>query len=117
MLSYRRASVRGSENGGAQASWRVCEIQMRQTKQRWLPIFLDFIEHFTIMSKEIPGDRPEALSSIMYDAQIKFLEEVCEGLDRGIRHFVCLKARQLGISTISLAIDVFWLSLHPGLQG
>jgi hypothetical protein len=54
---------------------------------------------------------------LLYRAQKRFLEEICDGLDRGVRHFLVLKARQLGISTVSLALDLLWLSVHPGTQG
>jgi hypothetical protein len=81
-------------------------------QRAWLPVFLEFIQNLRIDSKE------EKAGGILkpYGAQLRFLEETCAGLDNGIRFFICLKARQLGISTISLAIDLFWLSLHPGLQ-
>lgn len=85
--------------------------------QRWLSLFMDFISHMTISSKELDSAHPVPLGDVLYGAQHRFLEEICEGLDRGIHHFVCLKARQLGISTISLAIDVFWLSVHDRMQG
>lgn len=88
--------------------------QTKLNNQSWLPLFLDFLNNLSVDSKET-GITP--LRSSLYDAQIMFLEEVCEGLDRGVKHFVCLKARQLGISTVSLAMDLFWLSVHPGLQG
>ena len=52
-----------------------------------------------------------------YGAQMRFLQEVCQGLDQGQRFFVNLKARQLGITTISLAIDIFWMNMHKGLRG
>ena len=77
-----------------------------------MPVVLDFVSHLTIDSKET-GVGPLKL----YRAQHRFLSEICEGLDRGIRHFLVLKARQLGISTISLALDLLWLSVHPGTQG
>src|SRR5215472_1377522 len=82
---------------------------MRRT---WLPVVLDFVSHLIIDSKET-GVGPLKL----YRAQHRFLSEVCEGLDRGVRHFLVLKARQLGISTISLALDLLLLSVHPGTQG
>jgi len=86
---------------------------MKSVMERaWLPVVLDFCSHLTIDSKET-GIGPLKL----YRAQERFLSEVCEGLDRGIRHFLVLKARQLGISTISLALDLLWLSVHPGTQG
>jgi hypothetical protein len=80
--------------------------------RKWLPLFLDFIDRIVIDSKETGVSKIEP-----YGSQRRFLEEVCEGLDRGVHQFVNLKARQLGISTISLAIDLFWLFVHPGLQG
>ncbi len=46
-----------------------------------------------------------------------FLDEVTKGLENDRHFFVCLKGRQLGISTVSLALDLYWLSNHPGLQG
>lgn len=79
---------------------------------KWRQLFLEFIGYLTIDSKET-GISPLTL----YGSQVRFLDELCEGLDRGIRHFVCLKARQLGISTVSLAIDLFWILVHDGLQG
>ena len=81
-------------------------------RRAWLPVVLDFCSHLTIDSKET-GVGPLKL----YRAQERFLHEVCDGLDRGIRHFLVLKARQLGISTISLALDLLWLSVHEGTQG
>lgn len=80
----------------------------------WLPLFRDFISNLSIDSKEL-GITP--LDQVLYTAQITFLEDVCKGLDKDVHHFVVLKARQLGISTISLAMDLFWLAVHPGIQG
>jgi hypothetical protein len=89
----------------------------KTTKQSWRPVFLDFISHMTIQSKEIAGDTPTPLSDVLYGAQIHYLDQICDGLDHGIHRFCCLKARQLGISTISLAVDVFWITVHAGTQG
>lgn len=52
-----------------------------------------------------------------YEAQLRFLDEVCFALSNDIHHCVNLKARQLGVSTITWALDLFWLFMHPGLQG
>src|SRR5260221_1700983 len=79
---------------------------------RWLELFLEFIGNLSIDSRET-GVGPLNL----YGSQRRFLAEIVEGLDRGIHQFVCLKARQEGISTVALAIDLFWLAVHPGLQG
>ena len=45
------------------------------------------------------------------------MQEVARGLQEDIHFFVILKGRQLGITTISLALDLYWHFLHPGLQG
>src|SRR5262249_16972148 len=75
--------------------------------------FMKFIGKLQIDSKEMV--QPGPLEP--YLAQQMFIDSVCQGLDEGVRFFVNLKARQLGISTISLAIDLFWLFVHPGMQG
>jgi hypothetical protein len=46
-----------------------------------------------------------------------FVDEVAKGLERGIHNFVVLKGRQEGISTITLALTLYWLFSHKGLQG
>ena len=46
-----------------------------------------------------------------------FIEEVAKGLDEGIHTFVILKGRQLGITTISLALDLYWMFKHSGMSG
>ncbi|MDE2100556.1 MAG: hypothetical protein KGL39_25155 [Patescibacteria group bacterium] len=82
-------------------------------KSRWLPVFLDFLSRIKITSKE--KEEPGPLEP--YEAQLRFLEFLCDGLDDDVHSFTCLKARQLGLSTILLALDIFWLFVHPGLQG
>lgn len=86
------------------------------TSQTWLPVFEDFIKHLKIDSKEFT-DGPISLYQHLYGAQWRFLDGVCGGLEQGKRTFKILKARQLGISTVSLAINLFWLYINPGLQG
>lgn len=81
---------------------------------KWLELFLDFIGHINIDSKEAGVTN---LRKKMYGAQLRLLEQMDDGMREGVRHFVVLKARQLGISTISIALDLFWLMVHPGLQG
>lgn len=46
-----------------------------------------------------------------------FIEEVAAGLAEDVHTFVVLKGRQLGISTVSLAFDLYWMFKHRGLQG
>jgi hypothetical protein len=49
--------------------------------------------------------------------QTYVMDEITKGLEDDIHHFVILKGRQLGITTISLALDLYWHFTHPGLQG
>jgi hypothetical protein len=49
--------------------------------------------------------------------QTYVMEEIQKGLDNDIHFFVILKGRQLGITTISLALDLYWQFTHPGWQG
>lgn len=46
-----------------------------------------------------------------------FVQEIAAGVKMGVHTFVVLKGRQLGISTVSLALDLYWLFKHSGLQG
>ncbi len=49
--------------------------------------------------------------------QTYVMDEISKGLNDGVHFFVILKGRQLGITTISLALDLYWHFVHPGLQG
>ena len=49
--------------------------------------------------------------------QTYVMDEIAKGLDDDIHFFVILKGRQLGITTISLALDLYWHFINPGLQG
>lgn len=84
----------------------------RGPKSAWLPVFMEFLGHLKITSKET-GTGP----IVPYTAQLIALEQICDGLDEGLHYHVCLKARQLGISTLLMALDLFWLTMNPGLQG
>src|SRR5579863_4361476 len=84
---------------------------------RWMRAFEKFVEDLRITSKEIVSQDERGAKLEMWDSQKRFLREVGTGLDNGIHVFKVLKSRQLGITTISLAIDVFWLAMHPGIVG
>jgi len=45
------------------------------------------------------------------------MEEIAKGLENDCHFFVILKGRQLGITTISLALDLYWHFTNPGLGG
>lgn len=78
----------------------------------WGERFEEWAKTLKIDSKE-EGTVPLTLNG----CQRYFIDEVSEGIERGIRHFVILKGRQLGITTVSVALDLFWGFQHPGLQG
>lgn len=78
----------------------------------WAAQFEEFCAALRIDSKEV-GLVPLRLNG----SQKYFVQEVMSGIDEGIRHFVILKGRQLGITTICLALDLFWAFKHNGMQG
>ena len=49
--------------------------------------------------------------------QTYVMDEMAKGLAEDVHFFVILKGRQLGITTISLALDLYWHFVHAGLQG
>ena len=49
--------------------------------------------------------------------QTYVMDEISKGLEEDIHFFVILKGRQLGITTISLALDLYWQFTHNGWQG
>lgn len=57
------------------------------------------------------------LGDALMGTQERWLAEIEEGMSRGIREFVTLKSRQIGISTISLALDLYFASRYAGLSG
>src|SRR5215472_17218911 len=74
--------------------------------------FLGFIAHLRILTKEF-GIIPLR----MLGTQRYVLDQICDGLSEGITSFVILKARQLGMSTFFIALDLFWAFEHAGLSG
>lgn len=77
--------------------------------------FINFLNYVKINSKETGGGT--ILGDHIYGAQKRFLDCIFDGLSEDIHDFKILKSRQLGLSTISRALSVFWLGMHPGLQG
>ena len=46
-----------------------------------------------------------------------FIEEIARGINEGCHEFVVLKGRQLGITTICIALDLYWSFKHKGMSG
>ena len=75
--------------------------------------FYKFCAQLKIESKEeglIPLGKP-------LGTQTYVMQEIAKGLENDVHFFVILKGRQLGITTISLALDLYWQFTHPGWQG
>ena len=75
--------------------------------------FYRFCAQLKIESKEeglIPLGKP-------LGTQTYVMQEIAKGLENDVHFFVILKGRQLGITTISLALDLYWQFTHPGWQG
>jgi hypothetical protein len=91
---------------------------MAPRSSRWVKIFEEFIGDLRITSKEVVSTDERGVKIELWESQRRFLHEIGTGLDNGIHIFKCLKGRQQGITTISLALaDVFWLAMHPGMIG
>ena len=86
-------------------------------KKGWLPVFHSFLDVLRIQSKEVPATDDRGTKLDLWGSQRIFLKEVASGLDNEIHQFYNLKSRQLGVTTISLAIDLFWLAVHPRMLG
>src|SRR5215472_3776505 len=72
--------------------------------------FLEFCKQLKILTKD------EGMVPLqMLGTQKYVLDEICKGVDEGVTTFVILKARQLGMSTFFLALDLFWCFEYPGL--
>ena len=85
---------------------------------RWITVFQDFAADIRIKSKEEIAEDDRGIPLVMWDSQRRFLTNVGQGLDLGIRKFYNLKSRQLGITTLSLAlVDVFWPAMHKNILG
>lgn len=76
--------------------------------------FYRFLDNCFIFSKDYGKI---SLGEHLFDGQRIFIKDVLDGLENDIHRFYVLKSRQLGLSTISRALSVFYLGIHPGLKG
>jgi len=78
------------------------------------------LQHFYHFCKQLKIETKEqGLHKMdnLLGTQTYVMEEITKGLENDCHFFVILKGRQLGITTISLALDLYWHFMHPGLQG
>jgi len=76
--------------------------------------FERFCRELTVETKERGLQK---LGTQLLGTQKYLMQEIGKGLEKGKHFFVVLKGRQLGITTISLALDLYWHFIHPGFQG
>lgn len=76
--------------------------------------FQQFLDALPIQTKE---RGLITLGPNMLGTQRRLLSEIQRGMQDGVRDFVTLKARQIGISTLTLALDLYWLFRYPGTPG
>jgi hypothetical protein len=76
--------------------------------------FYKFCKELKVETKELGIQR---LGQRLLGSQTYVMEEIAKGLNNNIHFFVILKGRQLGITTISLALDLYWHFKNPGFQG
>lgn len=76
--------------------------------------FADFCNDLKINSKE---EGVISLGQSLLGTQRRFLREVQIGMEMGVRDFVTLKSRQIGLSTICMAFDLYWPSQYDGIGG
>src|SRR5580698_2437471 len=84
---------------------------------KWLSLFGDYVAALRIIATEEDSSDPRGVPLRMYESQKRFVKEVGQGLDDGIHIFNFLKGRQQGYTTVSLALDSFWLAMHDNLIG
>ena len=92
-------------------------MQENRQEQEWLPLFREMIKYLRIKSKEVPSIDEKGAPLNLWGSQKKALEEIVSGMEDGVRSFIFLKSRQLGMTTLTLALDIFWLAYYPGTLG
>src|SRR5947207_2693907 len=97
----------------AAADYQFDNLRSLSRRQPWLSLFLKFIDYLRIDSKEVPAEDERGTRLRLWNTQGMFLEQLAEGMAAGARMFYCLKGRQEGISTITLALLLFWVAVRP----
>jgi hypothetical protein len=76
--------------------------------------FFEFLTFAKVNSKELGTI---AIGDNLYQSQIRFFDGIFDGLVEDIHDFKIGKSRQLGISSGSRALTLFWIGVHDGLKG
>lgn len=86
----------------------------REKREKFEKGFYSFLNSCYINSKNTGFT---CLGENLYDGQKKFITTVLDGLENDVHRFFVLKSRQLGLSTISRALSIFYIGIHRGLGG
>ena len=86
----------------------------REKREKFEKGFYSFLNSCYINSKNTGFT---CLGENLYDGQKKFITTVLDGLENDVHRFFILKSRQLGLSTISRALSIFYIGIHRGLGG
>lgn len=76
--------------------------------------FKNFINVLAVDTKELGRIY---LGKNLRGTQRRFIEGICRGLENGYHEFQVLKCRQIGLSTIGLAFDMFFAFNTEGAEG
>jgi hypothetical protein len=98
----------GTQDHFEPGAWNRAKVEVFKEE------FFRFLAFVSVNSKENGVIR---LGERVYRAQQRFLDGVFDGLSENIHDFKILKSRQLGISTMSRALTLFWIGVHAGLKG
>lgn len=80
----------------------------------WVAVFQKYVKAIRIQSKHAEEDPDgKGIPLEMWASQKRVMEEIIDGLKNNIHVFYILKSRQLGVTTITLAILIFWTAWHP----
>ena len=79
-----------------------------------IPEFYRFCDDLRVDTKEF-GIVP--LGARLMGTQKYFIEQVADALENDVHYIVCLKGRQVMVSTICLALDLYWSAKYSGIQG
>lgn len=75
--------------------------------------FWRFCDHIQVNTKELGTINLRR----RFGTQRWVMHEIARGLEEGVHDFTNLKCRQIGLSTIFLALDLYWVFKHPGING
>ncbi len=90
---------------------------MSRADRKFIALLLEFIKHARIQSKEVPSIDERGAPLNLWGSQKLFIDNLGAGLDAGVRKFYVLKSRQLGMTTFSIFVMIFWVALHPNCIG